>query len=131
MQFDCSISLCKRTTLTYMTVRADPKKHQENRPSPGDNAKIRDTITAEPGVDELSDWECDEVEDSQWIDEDLKDYGRPGRRRLAEDQPSSLFDVAPEAKTVSRENRRMLDESGRSVEKKQMKSKIAKHENVL
>jgi hypothetical protein len=59
------------------------------------------------------------------------DYGRPGRRRLAEDQPSRLCDVIPEAKTVSRESRRIVDESRRSVEKKQMKSKIAKHENVL
>ncbi|KAI4920676.1 uncharacterized protein J4E92_008319 [Alternaria infectoria] len=58
---------------------------------PADDGEGSDTSIAEPEDSELSDWDSLEVDDVEYTDEDLKDFGRPGRRRHIGDHDSTLF----------------------------------------
>lgn len=81
---------------------------------PADDDERPDTSIAEPEYDELSDWDSLEVDDIEYTDEDLKDFGRPGRRRHVGDQDSTLFGNMHEAKNMSCQKRRCVDGNGQT-----------------
>ena len=82
---------------------------------PTDDGEGSDTSIAEPEEEELSDWDSLEIDDMEYTDEDLKDFGRPGRRRHVGDEDSTLFGNMQEVKHTCSHTRRCVDEDGRSA----------------
>ncbi|KAI4959960.1 hypothetical protein J4E86_001578 [Alternaria arbusti] len=63
---------------------------QAEQGMPADDGEGSET-SIEPEEEEMSDWDSLEIDDAEYTDEDLKDFGRPGRRRHVGDHESTLF----------------------------------------
>lgn len=90
------------------------QRRQWDQPLVADDAEGSDT-SIEPEEEELSDWDSLEIDDMEYTDEDLKDFGRPGRRRHVGDQDSTLFGNMQEVRHTCSQRRRCVDEDGRSA----------------
>jgi len=112
--------LCRKSTSTRSSPTRSPelacqKMRQADQFMPADDGEESDTSIAEPEDSELSDWDSLEVDDVEYTDEDLKDFGRPGRRRHVGDQDSTLFGNMQEVRHTCSQRRRCADEDGRSA----------------
>jgi len=112
--------LCRKTTSTRSSPTRSPElahqnMHQADQRMPADDGEGSDTWIAEPEDSELSDWDSLEVDDVEYTDEDLKDFGRPGRRRHVGYQDSTRFGNMQEVRHSCSQRRRCVDEDGRSA----------------
>jgi hypothetical protein len=104
--------------LAHQLSRAGQRKRQVDQSLLPDDAEMPDTSIAEPGQDELSDWECLEIDDPRYTDEDLKDLGRPGRRRHVGDQDPTLFSSEQEPNRMRSGSRDSAKEDGQNTQGK-------------
>jgi hypothetical protein len=118
MQCICPTSTETRTILAHQLSRASQRKRQVDQSLLPDDAEMPDTSIAEPEKDELSDWECLEIDDPRYTDEDLKDLGRPGRRRHVGDQDPILFGSEQEPNTMRSGSRDSPKANGQNTQGK-------------
>jgi hypothetical protein len=118
MQCTCPTSTETRPILAYQSSRASQRKRQVDQSLLPDDAEMPDTSIAEPGKDERSDWECLEIDDPRYTDEDLKDLGRPGRRRHVGDQDPMLFSNEQEPNTMRSGSRDSAKANGQNTQGK-------------
>jgi len=115
MQCTYPSSSSRKPTLIPSRDVACQKYRQEDYLRSMDDAEGSDT-SIEPEEEELSDWDSLEIDDMEYTDEDLKDFGRPGRRRHVGDQDSTMFGNMQEVRHTCSQRRRCVDEDGRSAD---------------